>query len=447
MQCRIAAIAVFAACGVVSAEVSFEREVKPVLQKHCAGCHQPGSKASGLDLTTYDGFRAGGKRGTAFNVNAPAESIVIKYMTGELKPSMPLGGTLLPTADVDRIRLWIQEGAKNDSRPEEVSTGPIAYKQPPVITALKFSPDGKTLAVSGNREVLLHNADGSGVTKRLQGKAERILSIAYSPDGSLLLAGGGTPARFGELQFWDPRSGKLLRTAEATNDTVFGASLSPDGKKAAAGAADNSVYVFDTSTAKQLYKVTSHENWVLATVFGVNSKRFVSVGRDRAAKLVDAEAGQFLENVNQMRGELAAVARHPNKDVIVVGGEDRIPYVYMMDRPRNLKVGEELTLIRKLDAQNGPIFALEWSPDGSRIAVAGAASAVNIYDAESGSKVAACSGHTAGIYALSFSPDGQRLATGGFDGKVRFYRTSDCSLEKAMVPVPIEGGAPAGGMR
>lgn len=447
MELRIAAIAVFATCGVVSAEVSFERDVKPILQKHCAGCHQPSSKASGLDLTTYDAFRAGGKRGAAFNVSAPADSVVVKYMTGEMKPSMPLGGALLPTAEVDRIRLWIKEGAKDDSKAEEVSTGPIVYKQPPVITALKFSPDGKTLAVSGNREVLLHNADGSGVTKRLQGKAERILSIAYSADGNLLLAGGGTPARFGELQFWDPRSGKLLRTAEVTSDTVFGASLSPDGKKAAAGGTDNSVYVFDSGTGKQLYKVTSHENWVLATVFGVNSKRFVSVGRDRAAKLVDADAGQFLENVNQMRGELAAVARHPKKDVIVVGGEDRVPYVYMMDRPRNLKVGEELTLIRKLDAQNGPIFALEWSPDGSRIAVAGAGSAVNVYDAESGSKVAACSGHSAGIYALAFSPDGTRLATGGFDGKVRFYRTSDCSLEKAMVPVPIEGGAATGGMR
>jgi len=47
--------------------------------------------------------------------------------------------------------------------------------------------------------------------------------------------------------------------------------------------------------------------------FGIDSKRLVSVGRDRAAKLIDANAGQFLENVNQTRGELTAVARHPNE--------------------------------------------------------------------------------------------------------------------------------------
>ncbi len=120
----------------------------------------------------------------------------------------------------------------------------------------------------------------------------------------------------------------------------------------------------------------------------------------------------------------------------------------MMDRPRNLKVGEEATLLRKLDPQEGAIFALDWSPDGKRIAVAGAGAHVNLYDAESGAKVASCGGHSAGIYAVTFSPDGKRLATGGFDGQVRFYNAADCTLQKAIVPVPLAGHAAAdGGVR
>ena len=232
-------------------------------------------------------------------------------------------------------------------------------------------------------------------------------------------------------------TGTLLKSVLVGGDTVFGASLSPDAKKVAVGCTDNTVHVFETSGGHELYKISSHENWVLATVFGVDSKRFVSVGRDRAAKLIDAEKGQMLENVNQLRGELSAVARHPKKDTIVIGGEDRIPYLYMMDRPRNMKVGEEATLIRKLEPQDGAIFALDWSPDGKVIAVAGAGSKVNLYDAESGAKLTACSGHTAGIYCGAFSPDGARIATGGFDGQVRFYKASDCSLQKAIVPVPV----------
>lgn len=422
-----------------AADLSYDRDVRPILQKNCAGCHQPSSKASGLDLTSYTAFQVGGKRGPAFVAGAPDESLAVKYMTGAMKPPMPLGGTMLPAAEIAKVSDWIKAGAIDDSPRESVSNEPTVYHQPPVITALRYSTDGQFLAVSGNREVLLHKADGTGLVRRLQGKAERILAIAFSSDGSLMVAGGGTPARFGEVQIWDPRQGKLLRAAEVSNDTVFGASLSPDGKKVAVGCADNTVHAFDVASGKELFKISSHENWVLGTVFGVDSKRFVSVGRDRAAKLVDANAGQFLENVNQLHGELSAVARHPKKDLLVIGGDDRIPFIYMMDRPRNLKVGEDATLVRKLEIQDGAIFALDWSADGKQIAVAGAGPGVNLYDAETGASLGTCRGHAAGIYAVSFSPDGSHLATGGFDGQVRLYRTKDCTLEKAFVPVPLGG--------
>src|SRR5262249_7591338 len=145
------------------------------------------------------------------------------FITASAMPAMPLGQPPLAADDVSTLREWIRSGATDDSRPETASSEPTVYHQAPVITALRFSPDGSMLAVSGNREVLLHRADGSGLVKRLPGKADRILSIAFSADGTLMIAGGGTPARFGEIQVWDPRGGTLLRAVEATRDTVFGA--------------------------------------------------------------------------------------------------------------------------------------------------------------------------------------------------------------------------------
>jgi len=253
----------------------------------------------------------------------------------------------------------------------------------------------------------------------------------------MLAAGGGTPARFGEIQLWDVASGKLRRSLVLTGDTVFGVSISPDGTRVAAGCTDNTVRIVDTASGKELYKMGAHENWVLGTVFGVDGKRIVSVGRDRSAKLTDAATGAFQENVNLLRGELSAIARHPSKEIVVIGGDERVPYVYMMDRPKNMKIADDTTLLRKLPRQDGAIAALAWSPDGRRIAVAGGAAEVNVYDPESGALVAKCKGHKAGIYTVAFSPDSTLAATAGFDGMVRLYDASTGNLKKEFVPVPL----------
>ena len=424
--------------------VSYFQDVRPILQRQCQGCHQPNLTSGGLDLTTFEGLAKGGSRGAAFQAGVPAESLVLKYVKGEAQPRMPLGATPLTPEEIDSISGWIVAGAKDDTPPAARDSitldRPPVYHQPPVINALAFSPDGKTLAVSGYREVLLHSVEGGGTVVRLVGLSEQLNGIVFSKDGASLIAAGGTPARFGEVQVWDVRNIQLKRSITVTTDTLFGLSLSPDGKEFAIGAADSSVRLIETETGKELKKIGNHENWVLGTAFGVDGKRVVSVGRDRAAKLSDTASGAFLENINILRGELAAVARNPKKDVIVIGGDERIPYIYLMDRPKVMKTADDSTLIRKLPRQNGAISTLAWSPDGSKIGIGGMASEVNIYNPDSGELVASCK-VAPGIYAVTFTPDGSRLATGGFDGHVRICNSATGELIRDFVPVPLAGAS------
>ena len=417
------------------ADTSYTRDIRPILQKQCQGCHQPASKASDLDLTTFAGFAKGGRRGVAFTANA-ADSLVVKYISGAAQPRMPIGGAPLTADQIQLFKDWIATGAKDDTI-VAVSTGPSVYMQPPVVTALAFSPDGQHIAVSGNREILIHKADGSAIVARLQGNAERILSLTFSADGSMLIAGGGTPARSGEIQVWDAKTFKQIRAVKVTEDTVFGASISADGSKIAVGGADNTVRMIETATGKELFKIGNHENWVLGTLFTLDARRVISIGRDRAAKLTDANTGAFLENINLLRSELAAVARHPSKEIIVIGGEERYPYIYQVDRGRNIRIADDANQLKKLDRQNGLIFSLAWSPDAKSIAVAGGGPEVNLYDAESGKLTASCKGHSAGIYVVAFSPDSKRIATGGFDGQIRLYDAASGTLANTFSPVPL----------
>ncbi|MBK7926050.1 MAG: hypothetical protein IPJ98_00735 [Bryobacterales bacterium] len=174
------------ACALAGAAPSFSRDIRPILQKRCQGCHQPASKASDLDVTTFEAFAKGGKRGPGFVAGTPDESLTLRYISGSVQPRMPLGQPELPANEVALLKEWILDGAKNDETAAPVTRRESVYLQPPVITALKFSPDGKQIAVSGNGEILIHASDGSRLLHRLPGQAERILSLAYNADGSLL---------------------------------------------------------------------------------------------------------------------------------------------------------------------------------------------------------------------------------------------------------------------
>ena len=418
--------------------VSFHKQIRPILVRSCVGCHQPASMQAGLLLTSHEGFLKGGSKGAAVVPGDAGKSIVLGYLDGTKQPRMPFGGKPLPDDQIQLVKRWITEGARDDSPAGATVTAArkqTVYRQPPLVTALAFSPDGGLLAVSGHHETLLLNPDGA-LQARLPGLSMRINSLAFSPDGTLLAAVGGDPARMGELQIWNVRDRKQLHSVVGSNDTFFGVSFSPDGKKIAFAGADKSIRIYESATGKEIRRADHHEDWVFATIFGIDGKRIVSVGRDRAAKLTDVETGRFIENVNLLKEPLTAITRHPRRDWVALGGTERIPYFYRMDRPRAMRIADDSTLIRKFEKMDGPILALAISSDGQWLAAGAEAGDVRIYNTETGDVAAHCKGHEGGIYALQFHPDGKRLFTAGFDGLIRSYDTSG-KLLNAFAPVPI----------
>src|SRR5438445_9280191 len=203
--------------------ISYYRQVRPIFKQHCQGGHQPAKDQGGFVMTDHASLlKPGNSNKPGVVPGHPKTSLVFEQVTSQAgkPPAMPKGKDPLIDHDVNLIRLWIAQGAKDDSPTTSKfvvdAEHPPAYVRPPVITSLSYSPDGQLLAVSGYHEVLLHKADGSGLVGRLVGLSERIQSVAFSPDGKCLAVAGGDPCRFGELQVWNVKSQRLKFSVPVT---------------------------------------------------------------------------------------------------------------------------------------------------------------------------------------------------------------------------------------
>ena len=468
--------------------ISYYKQIRPLFQANCQGCHQPAKAKGGYVMTTFTQLLEGGDEDTAIVPGKPEES----YLVGEIrvtdgKAAMPKGKPPLASEDIALITQWISEGAVDDTpanaKVRYTAENPPIYTRPPVIASMDFSPDGKWLAIAGFHEVLLHRADGSGLEARLIGLSERIESVSFSPDGTKLAVTGGLPARMGEVQVWDVAKRKLDLSVPVTYDTVYGISWSPEGDRIAFGCSDSTVRAIDAKTGEQVLYQGSHNDWVFDTVFSVKGTHLVSVGRDMTAKLTELATQRFMDNITSitpkaLKGGIASVDRHPLRDEILVGGADGVPKIYKMFRTTKRVIGDDANLLQELPAQEGRVFSVSFSDDARRIAAGSSLDGrgeVRVYGVDPEMKIAddvrkilekpthsrnegerkklrdyyEKSSETlvslkldTGIYAVAFSPDGATLAAAGADGEVRLLKVDGGEITKSFVPIKVQRHLP-----
>ena len=472
-------------------KVSYYREIRPILQANCQGCHQPAKTKGGYVMTEFKRLLGGGdSEGPAIVPGQPGKSAILKMVTpqdGEVR--MPKGKTPLSENEVALISSWIQQGAEDDTPADAKrhydAEHPPVYSRPPVIPSLDFSPDGKLLAIAGFHEVLLYDNGGTALAARLVGLSERVQSVRFSPDGQLLAVAGGDPARLGEIQVWDVAKRKLTVSAPISYDTLYGVSWSPDSKLIAFGCPDNTVRAIEASSGKQILQMGSHSDWVMSTSFSVKGDHVISGGRDMTVKLTELGEQRFVDNVTSitpgaLKGGVLALATHPELDHIVACGSDGVPKVYRIFREVKREIGDDAQLIADLFSMTGRVFSVRFSVDGKRIVcgsgldrggevlvcsydytndvpkelrqlmgkVPGARKPeeqkqIDDYKRQGIREIARAPVPQSAIYSVAFSPDGNVIAAGGSDGMVRLISATNGNVLKSFASVPLAKGTVA----
>ena len=288
-----------------AAEISFSRQIAPILIDQCVECHRSGKAKGGYRLDTVGlMLKAGDSKTAPVLTGKPDESEIYRLIaTHEEDDRMPKKADALPEKDMKLIREWIANGAKLDVAdkkatlraivPEQEKThAPEKYPRPLPVTALALNPTGSTLACSGYFEATLWDTATGKLKARIDGMPERILALAWVTEGQLAVV-GGVPGRSGEVWLVNPAQPKERKRLASARDCVLAMVASPDGKLLACGGADNLVRCFELPSGKLKWQIEPHADWIMGMAFSPDSQHIATASRDRTAKRIDVVKGEI----------------------------------------------------------------------------------------------------------------------------------------------------------
>ena len=348
------------------------------------------------------------------------------------------------------------------------------------ITALAFSPDGRTLISAGeDRQLLAWSAAGERLA-RLTSEA-RVRDVAFSADGKML----ATAAAEGSIQLWSVDGFQPRARLEGHAGAVSSVDFSPDGAQLVSSGEDGTLRIWTLSTSSmRLIRGEGHQP--ANRVAFVSPGEVVSASNDGTVRFFSLE-GQQLSRINTSHGAIltlvsargAVAALGQDAAVLLVDPGSRAPVARLEGEdsvnslalsadgatlasanrdgrlrlwhlspgaremrlagalggtalafsPQRLAVGDaagHISLWDKaqiaggMDLLKGPVSSLAFSRDGKMLAAAGHEESAFVFELAGGDRVP-LEGHADLVNCVAFAPDGATVGTGSSDGTVRLW--------------------------
>lgn len=451
--------------GVNAQNISFIKDVAPILKENCFACHGSKNPKGKLDMTKYEALRHGGTKDDPVVNGKPAESYFIDVIKATDKTRMPPkeSGDGLSPEKIKILEQWVAQGAKLDKevdpktdllkelRMRWIAPVPSAkYSFPVAVTALAFSPDGKKIVVGGHHEITIWDVESSKLEKRINTRARRSMAFLFLPNGKLVVA-GGRPGEEGDVRAYDiSNPGKvtegvsfldgvndkkvMVKQLLDADDEVLCLALSADGKKLAAGGCDRLLHVWDIGSgienAKLEQSIENHADWVFSAAFSPDGKFLASSSRDKTAKVWNLASKESLATFPDHQNSVYGVFFKADGKNCYSAGDDKQLRLFSLEGE---KAGKQ---VRAIGTHTGQILKIAGNSKANLIATGGTDNVLKTWNAESGAAVKTFTGLTDQVLSLAFNLDGSLLAGGAWNGEVIIWKTADATVVKKIAISP-----------
>jgi serine/threonine protein kinase/Tol biopolymer transport system component len=286
-------------------------------------------------------------------------------------------------------------------------------KQPQAETATREKKDKKKQS-SGPQRQRLH------VVRTLEGTADWVNAVAFSPDGQFALSGGSGNT----VKLWEVVTGRQVQTFKGLSSQAIAVALSPDGERLVSESSDGVVQLWDVETGDPIRVFENNSEAVLAATFSPDGSYVLSgSGQGGTLEIWDVETGETVRTFDENNEAVFSATFSPDGQYVLTGsGQSGTLQLW------DVETGASVRTFDQADWHSTYVFSVAFSPNGEYVLSGSDDMTARLWEVETGDLVRTFDEHSGLVIAVGFSPDGQYVLSGTSDMKVRLWKASNGKL-------------------
>ncbi|HMX27047.1 MAG TPA: caspase family protein [Blastocatellia bacterium] len=294
------------------------------------------------------------------------------------------------------------------------------------VSSVAFSPDGLMIVSgSGDKTIRLWNTNTGKLVRTLEGCSDCVYSFVFNSNGGVIASAENHSKT---IRLWNAGTSKLLRMLDGHTEDVNSVAFSPHGLMVASGSSDETIKLWNASTGKLLRTLNGeHPKGVNSVVYSPDGRMVASgsdgVSPDKTIKLWDASTGKLVRTLDGHSNDVSAVAFSPNGKMVVSGSRDKTAKLW------DVSTGK---LARTLEGHSNDVSSVAFSPNSHIVASGSNDKKIKLWDVGLGKLVRTLDGHSGSVNTVLFSPDGQMVVSGSDDKTIKLWEANTGNLIRTL---------------